>query len=176
MEEIFLHCDSPCFSCPTHNRMIKVSRFSERKLHDSYYCDQCDVYSLCKLGLAYSKFRSGDLLPTCTKCGRFVDKIILSYIEGQGIRPFTGNSLLFIRKPNGEKYDILQTVKGSYFKDLSEVLLYILYALGPENYDIVNYDTLTKNYNSIYSGDIEVQKIAIKSDTPTTISPQITFD
>ena len=83
---------------------------------------------------------------------------------------------MFIRKPNGEKYDILQTVKGSYFKDLSEVLLYILYALGPENYDIVNYDTLTKNYNSIYSGDIEVQKIAIKSDTPTTISPQITFD
>jgi len=176
MEEIFLHCDSPCFSCPVYDRMIKVSHFSERKLRDSYYCDHCDVYSLCKMGLAYSKFRSGKLRPTCTKCGRFVDKIELSYIDGQGIRPFTGNSLLFIRKPNGERYDILQTVKGSYFKDLSEVLLYILYALGPEQYNIVNYDTLTKNYNTIYTGEILVEKIAIKSDTPTTISPQITFD
>ncbi|MBK5112303.1 MAG: hypothetical protein KGD59_10160 [Candidatus Heimdallarchaeota archaeon] len=176
MVEIFLHCDSPCFSCPVLNRIIKVSRFSERKLSNSYYCDHCDVYSLCKMGLAYSKFREKELRPTCTKCGRFVDKIELSYIEGQGLRPFSGSSLLFIRRPNGEKFDILQTVKGSYFKDLSEVLLYILYALGPERYNIVNYDTLTKNYNSIFIGNIVVENIAIKSDTPTTTSPQINFD
>lgn len=176
MEEILLHCDSPCFSCPVYGRIINVSRFSERKLGDSFYCEHCDIYSLCRMGLAYRKFRDGKLRPACTKCGRFVDKIKLSYIDGQGIKPFTESSLLFIRQRNGESYDILQTVKGSYFKDLSEVLLYILYAFGPEQYDIVNYDTLTKNYNSIYAGEILVEKIAIKSDTPTTISPQITFD
>ncbi|NHJ33593.1 MAG: hypothetical protein FK732_12100, partial [Asgard group archaeon] len=174
MEEILLHCDSPCVSCPVHNRIIKVSTFSERKLSNSYYCEYCDVYSLCKMGLAYSKFSDGKLKPTCTKCGRFVDKVELSYRDGQGIKPFSENSLLFIRQPNGERFDILQTVKGSYFKDLSEVLLYILYALGPENYNVVNYNLLTKNYSSIFSGNILIEKIAIKSDAPTTISPQIT--
>jgi hypothetical protein len=128
------------------------------------------------MGLAYTKSHDGKLRPSCTKCGSFVDRIELSYIEGQGNRPFTRNSLLFIRKPNGEKFDILQTVKGSYFKDLSEVLLYILYALGPERYNIINYDNLTKNYNTIFAGNIVVENVAIKSDTPTTISPQITFD
>ncbi|MHA1123325.1 MAG: hypothetical protein ACTSPC_11070 [Candidatus Heimdallarchaeota archaeon] len=176
MEEILLNCDSPCFSCPIYGRVIKVSNFYERKLSNSYYCNHCDVYSLCQMGLAYRKFRGGKLRPACTKCGRFVDKIELSYIEGQEIKPFTNDSLLFIRQPNGKQYDVLQTVKGSYFKDLSEVLLYILYTLGPENYDIVNFDTLTKNYDTIFNGKIEVHKIAIKSDTPTTISPQITFD
>ena len=176
MEEIYLNCDSPCFSCPVFDRMIKISNFNQRKLPGSYYCDFCDVYSLCKMGLAYRRGRDGSMQPVCTKCGRIVEKIELSYQDGQNERPFSNNSLLIIRKPNGVKYDILQTVKGSFFKDLAELLLYILYKLGSERYDIINYDTLTKKYNQIYIGEIQSQKVRIKSDAPTTIFPSISFD
>ncbi len=176
MEEIYLNCDSTCFSCPAYDRMIKISDFSQRKLPGSYYCDHCDIYSLCKMGLTYRRFRDGNLKPVCSKCGRFVEKIVLSYQEGQNEKPFSSSSLLIIRRPNGVKYDILQTVKGSYFKDLAEVLLYILYNLGTEKYDIINYDTMTKKYNQIFTGEILPQKVAVKNDKPTTISPKIAFD
>ncbi|NHJ48623.1 MAG: hypothetical protein FK733_12630 [Asgard group archaeon] len=175
MKDIFLNCDSPCFSCPVLNRVIKITHFSQRKLSGSYYCPRCDVYSLCKLGLAYRRGNNNDLQPVCTKCGIQVEKIELSYLIGQGEKPFDANSLLVIRKTNGTKYDILQTVKGSYFKDLSEVLLYILYTFGPETYNIINYNTLSKNYNIIYSGLIEEIKVAVKNDRPTTIYPTISF-
>jgi hypothetical protein len=119
---------------------------------------------------------TGDKLePVCTKCGRPVEKIQLSYQIGQGEKPFSKNSLLVIRKPNAEIFEILQTVKGSYFKDLAEVLLYILYTFGPEKYNIINYETLTKNYFEIFSGEIVETKIAIKNDQPTSVYPEITF-
>ncbi|NHK31700.1 MAG: hypothetical protein FK730_10135 [Asgard group archaeon] len=176
MKEIFLNCDSPCFSCPIYDRMIKISHFNQRKLHDSYYCNHCDIYSLCKLGLAYRRHKNGKMRATCTKCGNFVERIELSYQEGQDHKPFNANSLLVIRKENGTKFDILQTLKGAYFKDLAEVLLYILYQFGPNNYNIINYNTLTKNYHVIYTGVVLEEKVAVKSDKPTFISTsEITF-
>ncbi|MHA1211963.1 MAG: hypothetical protein ACTSSH_05830 [Candidatus Heimdallarchaeota archaeon] len=176
MKEIYLNCDSPCFSCPVFERMIKISDFGQRKLNGSYYCTRCDIYSLCRMGLAYRRFRDGSMQPICTKCGQPVEKITLSYQEGQDYKPFSGTSIIVIRKPNGSKYHILQTIKGSYFKDLAEVLLYVLYTFGPDMYDIVNYNTLTKNYSSIFTGVLVEENVAVKNDKPTQVSDIISFD
>ncbi|HUT82090.1 MAG TPA: hypothetical protein VMZ29_12890 [Candidatus Bathyarchaeia archaeon] len=175
MKEIYLNCDSPCFSCPVYDRMIKISNFDQRNLEGSYYCESCDIYYLCKMGLAFKRNRDNSMQPICTRCGRFIEKIELSYQEGQDVKPFNGSSILVIRKPNGEKYHILQTIKGSYFKDLAEVLLYILYTFGPETYDIINYDILTKQYYCIFYDKIIEEKIAIKNDKPTSIGENINF-
>ncbi|NHJ85922.1 MAG: hypothetical protein FK734_10700 [Asgard group archaeon] len=113
--------------------------------------------------------------PICSKCGRFIEKITLSYQDGQDVKPFNGSSILVIRKPNSGKYHILQTVKGSYFSDLAEVLLYVLYTFGSDIYDIVNYDTLTKQYFRIYFDRIIEEKVAIKNDKPTTVTDRIIF-
>ena len=118
MKEIFLNCDSPCFSCPVYDRMIKISHFSQRKLHESYYCNHCDIYSLCKFGLAYKRGHNGKLNPTCTKCGNFVERIELSYVEGQNHKPFDINSLLVIRKENGIKYEINDITEKKYINEL----------------------------------------------------------
>ena len=70
----------------------------------------------------------------------------------------------------------MQTLKGAYFKDLAEVLLYILYQFGPDNYNIINYNTLTKNYHVIFTGRILEEKVAVKSDRPSYITAaEITF-
>ncbi|NHJ85316.1 MAG: hypothetical protein FK734_07625 [Asgard group archaeon] len=161
MKELYLNCDSRCVSCPVYDRIIKVSNFSQRNLPGAYYCPHCDIYSLCRLGLAYRRGNDNKLYPVCTKCGRYMNKIELSYEKGRNEKPFNSNSFLFIRKPNGQKYDILKTIRGSYFKDLAEVLLYVLYALGPDNYDIIDYNTLTRKYKMIFDGTLNVEDISI---------------
>ena len=169
MKEIFISCDSPCFSCPVYSRVIKINDFRQRKLPGAYYCPNCDIYSLCKMGLAYRRYIDGTLKPVCTKCGRMLHKIELSYTEGQDERPFNGTNLLVIREPTGGNYKIHQTVKGGYFKDLSEVLLYVIYTFGPNIYNIVRYDTMTKSFHSIYTGMIQEEKIIVKSNRQGTI-------
>ncbi|MBN1329640.1 MAG: hypothetical protein JXA54_09220 [Candidatus Heimdallarchaeota archaeon] len=175
MKEIYLNCDSPCFSCPIYDRMIKIANFNQRKLEGSYYCETCDIYYLCKMGLAFKRYRDNSVKPICSRCGKFIEKIELSYQDGQDVKPFNGSSILVIRKPNGDKYHILQTIKGSYFTDLAEVLLYVLYTFGFVTYDIVNYNALTKQYNRIYFDRILEEKVAIKNDKPTYVNERIIF-
>ena len=174
MSEIFLDCDSPCVSCP-FNRIFKIGNFNGRHLRGSYYCVNDGILYLCKRGVGFRMVK-GQLRPFCPRCDRELGQIQLSYNQGKDFRPFEDDILLVVRIPLQSRFDITKVLRGSYFKDLSEILLYILYALGPELYDVVNYDTLTKNYNTIFTGNIAVENIAIKSDTPTTFNPQITFD
>lgn len=162
MKDIYLHCDSPCWSCPDYNRMRLIDEFNDRYVKEAYYCPECDIYSLCKMGLAYRRNSYNKLKSVCTKCGRYLEKIYMSYSVNESVKSFNGNSLLFVRKPNGDKFKIIQTVKGSYFRDLAEVLLYVLYTLDTDHYNIVSYDTLTRNYKVIFDGEIEEEKILIK--------------
>ena len=162
MKEIYLNCDSPCWSCPDFDRMRLIDEFSERYVHDAYYCPSCDIYSLCKMGLAYRRNSDNKLKAVCTKCGRYLERIYLSYNVHEDVKSFNGSSLLFIRKPRGKKYSIIQTVKGSYFKDLAEVLLYVLYTLDADHYNIVSYDTLTREYKVVFDGLVFEENIRIK--------------
>ena len=162
MKEIYLHCDSPCWSCNDFGRMRLIDDFNERYVNDAYYCQSCDIYSLCKMGLAYQRNSENKLKSICTKCGRYLVRIYLSYDIDEPVKTFDGNSLLFIRKPNGTKFNIIQTVKGSYFRDLAEVLLYVLYTLDTDHYNIVSYDTLTRTYKVIFEGQIIEENIKIK--------------
>ncbi|MHA1125884.1 MAG: hypothetical protein ACTSO7_00120 [Candidatus Heimdallarchaeota archaeon] len=162
MNDIYLHCDSPCWSCPDFDRMRLIDEFSDRYVKEAFYCSSCDIYSLCKMGLAYRRNSNNKLKSVCTKCGRYLEKIYMSYSVDEPVKSFNGNSLLFIRKPNGEKFKIIQTVKGSYFRDLAEVLLYVLYNLDTDHYNIVNYDILSRTYKVIFDGQIEEEKIKIK--------------
>ncbi|MHA1504855.1 MAG: hypothetical protein ACTSPT_06660 [Candidatus Heimdallarchaeota archaeon] len=117
---------------------------------------------MCKMGLAYRRNSNNKLKTVCTKCGRYLEKIYLSYSADEPVKSFNSNSLLFIRKPNGTKFKIIQTVKGAYFRDLAEVLLYVLYNLDTDHYNIVSYDTLTRTYKVIFDGVIEEENIKIK--------------
>jgi len=45
---------------------------------------------------------------------------------------------------------------------LAEVLLYVLYNLDTDHYNIVSYDTLTRTYKVIFDGVIEEENIKIK--------------
>ena len=162
MKEIYLNCDSPCWSCPDFERMRLIDEFNDRYVKDAYYCNHCDIYFLCNMGLAYRRNSNNQLKTVCTKCGQYLSRIFLSYNIEEDIKSFNGNSLLFIRKPQGNKYSIIQTVKGSYFRDLAEVLLYVLYELDSDFYNIVSYDTLTREYKVIYEGHVIEENIRIK--------------
>ncbi|MHA1366866.1 MAG: hypothetical protein ACTSP5_10710 [Candidatus Heimdallarchaeota archaeon] len=129
--------------------MRLIDEFSDRYVKEAYYCQSCDIYSLCKMGLAYRRNSNNKLKTVCTKCGRYLEKIYLSYSADEPVKSFNGNSLLFIRKPNGTKF-------------LAEVLLYVLYNLDTDHYNIVSYDTLTRTYKVIFDGVIEEENIQIK--------------
>ena len=163
MKELYLHCDSPCMSCPVYGRILKITSFQQRKLSGVYFCSHCKVYSLCKMGIAQRRDNGNKLRAVCTKCGRYQDKVTLSYEEGQNEKPYSDKSFIVIRKPNGGlKYKILKTLKANYFDDIAEILLYILTELGSGYYNLVAYDPVKNNYNSIYTGFLDPNKITLK--------------
>ena len=126
MKELYLHCDSPCRSCPVYGRILKITSFKQRKLPGVYYCPDCNVYCLCKMGIAHRRDNGSNLRAVCTKCGRYLQKVSLSYEEGQEEHPYSKQSFIVIRKPNGKKFIILKTLKASFFDDLADILLYVL--------------------------------------------------
>ncbi|HUU77551.1 MAG TPA: hypothetical protein VMX55_04345 [candidate division Zixibacteria bacterium] len=163
MKELYLNCDSPCWSCPTYGRVRKISSFQDRNLNGAYYCEKCDTYSLCKMGIAHRRSRLNKLVEVCTKCGHQLEKITLSYDFGQNEKPFTEQSIIVVRIPNGNKYRILKTLKASYFEDLAEILLYILTEIGTGYINLVEYNSLTQNYKSIFTDFLEPNKICLKN-------------
>jgi len=116
--------------------------------------------------LAFSRTPQGVLKPICTKCGRYLQSIELSYEEGQNNRPFSGDSIIIVRKTNGTGFSILQSLKGAYFKDLAEIFLYLLYVLGPDKYNIVNYNPMTKQFNEIFNGELTEEKVTLRISPP----------
>ncbi len=175
MKEIYLTCDSPCFSCPVIGRILRITNFNQRKLENAFYCNECDIYYLCRKGLAFTRTNAGDLKPICTKCGRYLQTVELSYEVGQDERPFSSANILIIRKENGSGYTILQGVKGAYFKDLAEVFLYILFTFGADEYNIVNYNSTTKQFNEIFNGELFEDKVVLRLNAPIIDGYRIVF-
>ncbi|MHA1556228.1 MAG: hypothetical protein ACTSPM_04765 [Candidatus Heimdallarchaeota archaeon] len=162
MKELYLHCDSPCLSCPTFGRMLKITSFQQRKLLGVYFCNHCQVYSLCKMGIAQRRDNGGNLQPLCTKCSRYLTKVSLSYEDGQEEKPFTEKSFIVIRKPTGSKFKILKTLKANYFVDLADILLFVLTEIGSGYYNLVEYNPITNSYKTIFTGFLDPNKVTIK--------------
>ncbi len=161
MKELYLHCDSPCVTCPTYGRMLKITTFQQRKLPGVYFCKHCNVYSLCKMGIAHRR-NNGKLRPLCIKCNRFLNKVTLSYEEGQNEKKFSEKSFIVIRKPIGSKFKILKTLKANYFVDLADILLFILTEIGSGYYNLVEYNPITNSYKIIYTGFLDPNRVTIK--------------
>ena len=163
MKELYLSCDSPCWSCPVYERVRKVTGFAERKLDGAYYCPHCDAYSLCKMGISHRRNRLNQLEEICTKCGNKLEKIALSYNLGQNYRPFTKKSLIVVRMSNSNGYRILKTLKAGYFEDLAEILLFVVTEIGTGYFNLVNYDPLTLRYKVIYSDFLDAKNICLRN-------------
>lgn len=151
--------------------MRKIKNFQDRHLDGAYYCSNCDSYSLCKMGIANRRDYQNNLKEVCTKCGRFLLKISLSYSEGQNERPFTDDSLIVVRKPNGNKFNIIRTLKASFFDDIADALLYVLTEIGSGYFNLVDYNPVTNSYKSIYTGFLEQNKICLKNVPEEKIAP-----
>lgn len=160
MSEIFLDCDSPCVSCP-YNRIIKVENYNGRNLHGSYYCANDGILYLCKRGVGFRMFK-GQLRPFCPRCDRPLGQIALRYTQGRDFRPFGDDILLIVRIPLQSKFDITKVLRGSFFKDLSEVLLYIYFNEGEGEYNIVRYRKSDNQYSVIFSGMINAGDIQLE--------------
>lgn len=171
MKELYMHCDSPCWSCPVYGRIRRVRNFNERKLTGAYYCQQCDSYALCKMGIANRRNRFNQLVEICMKCGAPLKKIALSYNKGQYEKPFVETSILVIRKPNGSKFTILRSLKASFFDDLADVLLYILLDIGSGYFDIIDYQPLTQTYKPIFKGFLQQKDIRLKNVPEEKLTP-----
>lgn len=155
-----LDCDSPCVSCP-RNRTMTIETFEESHLHGVYYCVNCGIITLCKRGVGF-RMKRGKLRPYCPRCERELAKIKLSYMEGKGYKPFDDEILLVVRIPLLSRFDISKVLRASFFKDLSEILLYIYFNEGEGQYNIVRYRKSNNEYAVIFSGKITSEKIEIE--------------
>lgn len=162
MKELYLHCDSPCLSCPAFGRILKITSFKQRKLLGVYFCKHCQVYSLCKMGIAQRRANGDKLRAVCTKCDRYLSKVTLSYEEGQEERPFSEKSFIVVRKPSGSQFQILKTLKANYFADLADILLFVLTEIGSGYYNLVEYNPQTNSYKIIYTGFLDPNKVTLK--------------
>jgi hypothetical protein len=119
--------------------------------------------------VAYQKGRNkGELIPICPKCKRPLAKIYLSYeLAPEKNTPIGKNKLLFIRKPNGKKFEILKALKGSFFKYVSELLLYSVFALEIGIYNIISYDEISQEYKQLFYGLLHPENIKVKAKPPT---------
>ncbi|NHK29737.1 MAG: hypothetical protein FK730_00195 [Asgard group archaeon] len=160
MSEIFLDCDSPCVSC-SFNRIFKINNFNGRHLRGSYYCVNDGILYLCKRGVGFRMVR-GQLKPFCPRCDRQLGQIILRYSQGKNFRPFEDDILLVVRIPLQSRFDITKVLRGSYFNDLSEVLLYIYFNEGEGEFNIVRYRKIDNQYSVIFSGRISADDIEIE--------------
>ena len=160
MSKIFLDCDSPCVSCP-YNRIFKINTFNGRHLRGSYYCVNDGILYLCKRGVGFRMFK-GELKPFCPRCDRELGQIMLRYSQGKDFRPFDDDILLVVRIPLQSRFDITKVLRGSYFKDLAEVLLYIYFNEGEGEFNIVRYRKSDNQYSVIFSGRITANDIEIE--------------
>ncbi|HUU77767.1 MAG TPA: hypothetical protein VMX55_05435 [candidate division Zixibacteria bacterium] len=160
MSEIFLDCDSPCVSC-SYNRVFKIENYNGRFLHGSYYCANDGILYLCKKGVGFRMVR-GQMRPFCPRCDRELGLLNLSYNQGKDFRPFGDDILLIVRIPLQSRFDITKVLKGSYFKDLSDVLLYIYFNEGEGEYNIVRYRKIDNQYSVVFSGNITAEDIQLE--------------
>ncbi|MGC9779239.1 MAG: hypothetical protein HZR80_08360 [Candidatus Heimdallarchaeota archaeon] len=171
MSDIYLDCDSPCISCP-YGRIFKINNYNGRNLRGSYYCVNDGILYLCKRGVGFRMVR-GQLRPFCPRCDRQLGQIVLSYNQGKDFRPFEDDILLVVRIPLQSRFDITKVLRGSYFKDLSEVLLYIYFNEGEGEYNIVRYRKADNQYSVIFSGRIATSDIEIEIVKTEVIEPPI---
>lgn len=160
MSEIFLDCDSPCVSC-SYSRVIKIENYNGRFLHGSYYCANDGILYLCKKGVGFRMVR-GQMKPFCPRCDRELGLLNLRYNQGKDFRPFGDDILLIVRIPLQSRFDITKVLKGSYFKDLSDVLLYIYFNEGEGEYNIVRYRKTDNQYSVVFSGNITAEDIQLE--------------
>ncbi len=169
LSDIYLDCDSPCVSCP-YGRIFKISSFDDRFLHGSYYCVNDGILYLCKRGVGF-RMVHGQLKPFCPRCDRQLGQIMLRYTKGKDFRPFEDDILLVVRIPLQSKFDISKVLRGSYFKDLAEVLLYIYFNEGEGEYNIVRYRKADNQYSVIFSGRVSSTDIEIEIVQTEEIEP-----
>ena len=113
----------------------------------------------------------GQLRPFCPRCDRELGQIILSFNQGKDFRPFEDDILLVVRIPLQSRFDITKVLRGSYFKDLSEVLLYIYFNEGEGEFNIVRYRKSDNQYSVIFSGRISSDDIEIEIVRTEEIEP-----
>jgi len=104
----------------------------------------------------------GELKPFCPRCDRELGQIMLRYSQGKDFRPFDDDILLVVRIPLQSRFDITKVLRGSYFEDLAEVLLYIYFNEGEGEYNIVRYRKSDNQYSVIFSGRITANDIEIE--------------
>ncbi|MBD3191350.1 MAG: hypothetical protein GF308_11935 [Candidatus Heimdallarchaeota archaeon] len=170
MAKMVLDCDSPCVSCPRNHSMV-IETFQESRLQGVYYCVNCGIITLCKRGVGF-RMKRGELKPYCPRCERELAKIKLSYSEGYEYKPFDDEILLVVRIPLRSRFDIAKVLRASFFKDLSEILLYIYFSEGEGQYNIVRYRKSNNEYAVVFSGRISSEKIEIKVAETEAIKPR----
>ena len=114
------------------------------------------------------------LKPFCPRCDRQLGQVILRFSQGKNFRPFEDDILLVVRIPLQSKFDITTVLRWSYFKDLSEVLLYIYFTAGEGEYNIVRYRKIDNQYSVIFSGQISSKDVELEiTETEEIEAPQI---
>jgi len=98
---------------------------------------------------------------------------MLRYTKGKNFRPFEDDILLVVRIPLQSKFDISKVLRGSYFKDLAEVLLYIYFNEGEGEYNIVRYRKADNQYSVIFSGRVSSTDIEIEIVQTEEIEPPV---
>ncbi|MHA1220140.1 MAG: hypothetical protein ACTSQB_00225 [Candidatus Heimdallarchaeota archaeon] len=171
MSEIFLDCDSPCVSCP-YGRIFKIADFNGRHLRGSYFCVNDGILYLCRRGVGFRMVR-GQLKPFCPRCDRQLGQIRLRFNQGKDFRPFEDDILLVVRIPLQSRFDITKVLRGSYFKDLADVLLYIYFNEGDGEYNIVRYRKADNQYSVIFSGKVSSEEIEIEIVQTEEITPPL---
>lgn len=160
MSEIIIRCDSSCISCPI-GRTLTIKSYKEKELEGVYYCPNCDKLSVCKRGVGFRINNQKELKAVCTNCRRDLVEVSLRYIDERENRPFNDESLIIIRQPFMNQFNILKVLKSNFFDDLAEILLYTFFLNGEGEYNIVNYQKKQNNYQVIFSGLISLNKIEI---------------
>jgi len=130
------------------------------------------ILYLCKRGVGF-RMVHGQLKPFCPRCDRQLGQIMLRYTKGKNFRPFEDDILLVVRIPLQSKFDISKVLRGSYFKDLAEVLLYIYFNEGEGEYNIVRYRKADTQYSVIFSGRVSSTDIEIEIVQTEEIEPPV---
>jgi len=115
----------------------------------------------------------GQLKPFCPRCDRQLGQIRLRFNQGKDFRPFEDDILLVVRIPLQSRFDITKVLRGSYFKDLADVLLYIYFNEGDGEYNIVRYRKADNQYSVIFSGKVSSEEIEIEIVQTEEITPPL---
>lgn len=117
----------------------------------------------------------GQLRPFCPRCERPLGQIELRYNQGKDFRPFGDDILLIVRIPFQSRFDITKVLRGSFFRDLSDVLLYIYFNEGEGEYNIVRYRKSDNQYSVVFSGRVSAEDIQLEIVRTEEIEAPETF-